>query len=515
VAVRTTSEGINMDDEDLSEVKVVEPVSADESSLQTADNQAPSRSWMTALLLGTCLGIGITVIATSILRPRDNPQPKAVANQTIKPAMTVTVTPVENDRVDLTLDTTGTVAARDLIPVLPQTNGLQIKLIPEDVKEGSLVQKGQVLAILDDSVLQTQVNQAKADMESNQADVESKQADFLSKQAAVAANQATVRQRQADLAQAEAKLEEAQKNLQRYQQLAAAGAVSQQELDTRGYTVKTALESVRVAQENIRAAQANVNSSQANTGNAQATVNKAKAGVRSSAARLQQLKTQLGQTVVRSPVVGVIAEKLARVGDVTGVPPQTQVGTVVGGTQKLFSIIKDGKLELQAKVPENQLSQVKIGARVEITSATDQRIRLEGRVREIQPVINDRKREATVKIDLPRTDLLKVGMFARAKIRTDSTQGLLIPQKAVRSQPDGSVIIFTLVGEDLDPDPNIEVKAVLARKVEVGEIINGDKVAIKSGLQLNENVVIDGAGYLKDGDHVRVVKEREQGTGNR
>ena len=55
-------------------------------------------------------------------------------------------------------------------------------------------------------------------------------------------------------------------------------------------------------------------------------INKAaKADVRSSAAKVQQLQTQLGQTVVRAPVARAIAEKLARVGDVTAVPPQTQV----------------------------------------------------------------------------------------------------------------------------------------------------------------------------------------------
>ncbi|MBC6434036.1 efflux RND transporter periplasmic adaptor subunit [Nostoc sp. HG1] len=214
-----------------------------------------------------------------------------------------------------------------------------------------------------------------------------------------------------------------------------------------------------------------------------------------TAARVQQLQTQLGQTVVRSPVAGVIAEKLARVGDVTGVPPQTQVGTVIGGTQKLFSIIQDEKLELQAKVPEIQLNQVKIGASVQITSDVDQRVRSQGRVREIQPQVNDQRREATVKIDLPPTSLLKPGMFASAAITTNSGMKIVVPQKAVQSQADSSVIVFTLSSGDI----------VRSQKVELGDPANGDKVEIKSGLQLGDRVVVDGAGYLKDGDKVRVA----------
>ena len=178
---------------------------------------------------------------------------------------------------------------------------------------------------------------------------------LASKLANTISNQAIVQQRKADLAQAQARLEEAEKNFRRYQKLAVSGGISQQELDTRSYTVKTARETVRLAQENVYSAQANVGSGKANTASAEANINKAKADVRSSIAKVQQLQAQLGQTVVRAPVSGIVAEKLARVGDVTGVPPQTQVGNIIGGTQKLFSIIRDQRLELQAQVPEIQL----------------------------------------------------------------------------------------------------------------------------------------------------------------
>jgi HlyD family secretion protein len=496
-----------MGNDGFSEVEEVESVKYGDEQNQNLAPQGSNRSWMMALLLGTCLGMGLTVMGMSLLRPRSPSPTKAVESKSVQIAMTVTAAPVASGSVNQTLDTTGTIAARDLIPVLPQVNGLQIKKIPEDVKEGAFVRQGQVLAILDDSVLQAQINQARADMESDQADVQSKQADLASKQATVTANQAIAQQRRADLAQAQARLEEAQKNLQRYQQLVASGAVSQQEYDTRAYTVKTAVESVRVAQENIRTAMANVASAQANIGNAAAMVNKSQAIVRSSAAKIEQLKTQLEQTIVRSPVSGVIAEKLARIGDVTGVPPQTQVGTVVGGAQKLFSIIKEGKLELQAKVPEVELAQVKIGSVVEVTSDLNRQASLQGRVREIQPVVNDTRREATVKIDLPTNNVFKVGMFARAKINVDTSKGMVIPQKAIQSQADGSVIVFVLSGEDLDNDQNVEVRTVRSQKVAVAELMPGDKVAIKEGLKLGEQVVIDGAGYLKDGDRVRVVSQ--------
>ncbi|WP_138497466.1 efflux RND transporter periplasmic adaptor subunit [Nostoc sp. PA-18-2419] len=485
-----------MSDESVSKLEVEEPVTSEDGSFANKLAQKQTRAWLKPLFLGTGLGIAIAFGSMAVFTRLPARQQSAVGVKKVNPAMTVTIATVEKARVIRTLKTTGTVAAHDLIPVLPQTNGLQVKSIPEDVKEGAFVKKGQVLAILDDSVLQNQISQAKADVESKQADVKSRQADLISRQADVASSQAIVKQKQADLAQAKARLEEAAKNYQRYQKLADSGTISKQELDTRSYAVKTAIEVVNLGQENVRSAQASTKSAQSNIANAQATINKAKADVKSSAARVQQLQTQLEQTVVRAPVSGVIAEKLARVGDVTGVPPQTQVGTVIGGTQKLFSIIRDEKLELQAKVPETQLIQVKVGTSVQITSDADPRVRSQGRVREIQPLVNDQRREAIVKIDLPPTTSLKPGMFAQAAITTNSAMSMIVPQKAVQSQTDSSVIVFTLSGED----------TVRAQKVELGNPANGDKVEINSGLQLGERVIVDGAAYLKDGDKVWVAK---------
>ncbi|OCQ99603.1 efflux transporter periplasmic adaptor subunit [Nostoc sp. MBR 210] len=485
-----------MSDESIPELEREEIVKVWQKSARQ-----PTRPWLTPMFMGVGVGIAIALGGMGVLTQLPARQEKAVANKITpksQPVLTVTVSPVETTRVSRTLNTTGTIAARDLIPVLPQANGLQVKIIPEDIKEGTYIKKGQVLAILDDSMLQAQMSGARAEVESKQADVGSKQAGVVSQQATVASYQAIVRQRKADLAQSKAKLEEAQKNYLRYRKLAMAGAISLQELDTRAYTVKTATEAVRLAEENIRSAQANVISAQATTGSAVANIYKAEADVRTSVAKVVQIQTQLKQTVVRAPISGIVAEKLARVGDVTGIPPQTQVGTVIGGTQKLFSIIRDGRLELQAEVPEIQLPQVEIGAAVQITSDIDNRVQLQGRVREIQPLVNDKRREATVKIDLPLTNLLRPGMFARAAITTNTALAMAVPQKAVQPQADGSAIVYTLSGDDL----------VQSQKVEVGELINSELVEIKNGLQLGDRVIVDGAGYLKDGDRVKVTGNR-------
>lgn len=403
----------------------------------------PPRSLLSGwkgVLIGTGLGIAIALGGTRFLS-RPTAKAPTVAPQSQQPAMSVTVAPVQTTRVARTLNVTGSVAARDLIPVLPQTTDLQIEQLLVD--EGDVVKKGQVMAVLDNSVLQAQINEARADVESNQA---------------------VVGQTQAALAQARATLAEAQRNFQRYQQLANAGAISRQELDTRATAATTAREAVRVAQANI---------------------NSASADVRSSSATLAQLQTQLGQTLVRAPASGLVAEATAEVGD------------VASGTQKLFSIIQNGALELQAQVPATELPQVRINTPALITYDADPRVRLQGRVREIAPLVDPESRKATVRINLPPTSLLRSGMFARAAITTATVPGLTVPAKAVLPQPDSSAIVFVLLSEN----------TVKAQTVEVEGIPNGDSVEIKNGLKPGDRVVIAGAGYLKDGDRIQVVPD--------
>ncbi len=402
-------------------------------------SQRRSRQWLIPLVVGTGLGVAITFggmrfFSRPITAPNQTPQQTAAP-----PSISVTVEPVRRTPVARSLSVTGTVAARDLISVLPQTNGLQIRQIL--VREGESVREGQAMAILDDAVIRAQIDQARANIESAQA---------------------VIGQRQAALAQARASLAEAERNLERYEQLASNGAISRQELDARATTTATTREAVRVAQANISSAEADV---------------------RSSRAGLQQLQTQLRQTVVRAPASGLVAEAIAKIGD------------VVSGSQPLFSIIQNNALELAAQVPAVQLPQVEVGAPAKVTSDTDSRVQLQGRVREIAPLVDTQSRQATVRIDLPPTSLLRPGMFARAAITTATVSGITVPAKAVVPQPDGNGIVFVLVGED----------TVQARSIEVGEVLNDGNIEISSGLSPGDRIVVAGAGYLNDGDRVRVV----------
>ncbi len=330
-----------------------------------------------------------------------------------------------------------------MLPILPQETGLQIKEVR--VEEGQVVGKGDVLAVLDNAVLQAKLNQARAEVNSSRA---------------------TVRQKQAFLSEQIAKRNQAESDLRRFQVLANQGAIGQRDLESYRTTAITAREQVRSAETDVNSAQATVES---------------------YVAQVQQIETQLARTLVRAPAGGIVAEKIARVGDVTG-------------SNKLFTIIRDGSLELQVKLPENQLPKVRLGTSAEISSDADPRINVQGRVREISPLVDAQTRQAMVKIDLPTNSLLRPGMFLRAAITVQMVSAITVPAKAVLPQTDGRSIVYVLEGQD----------TVRARRVDVGarQDSNNPEVAtveIKSGLQVSDRVVVAGAGYVKDGDRVTVV----------
>lgn len=397
------------------------------------------------LLIGLGIGVVLTAGGMTLLSQtpaRRSITPNQAANVT---GQSVTVAPVQMTNVTRTIDATGSVAAYDLLPILPEATGLQIQQVLTD--EGQTVRAGQVLVVLDQSVLQAQLNQAQAQRASAQAVVE---------------------QRQAALRQQTATLAEAQSNLRRYQQLASAGAISRQELETRTTTVAT---------------------SQAALGASQAGVTSAQADVQSAIAQVQQLQTQLAQTTVRAPADGTIAERFARVGDVTS------------ATGRLFTLIRNNALELQVRLPSTQLAQVKVGAPVRVTSDSDRRINLQGSVREIAPLVDPKTRQATVRVSLPSSPLLRSGQFLRAALTVQTTQAMTIPAKSVLPQTDGQSTVFVL-----QPDNTVRAQQIEIGTRQTGNDPNTARAEVIRGLNVGDRVVIAGAGYLKDGDRVTVVQ---------
>ncbi|MEM1279084.1 MAG: efflux RND transporter periplasmic adaptor subunit [Cyanobacteria bacterium P01_H01_bin.152] len=399
------------------------------------------------LLVGIGVGVAIALIGSRVFsgNPNAADEPPAADEVSQISAQTVALASAQPGLVSEELTVTGTVQAADLLAVTPPISGLQVRDVL--VEEGDRVAAGQPLVILDDIELRTQIEQAQA-----QIDVA----------------QAQLQQQRASLSQSQARLAEAEANRQRYQSLAEQGAVSSEELDSRATQAITAREDVGVAAASITSAEANVRSQQ------------------SALARLQ---TQLNQTTVVAPLAGIVAERPA------------SVGSVSSTSNAVVSLIQGNQLELLAEVPQVQLSQVPVGAAVNVTSRTDSNIQVEGTVQEIQPLVDPETRTAQVIIGLPASDRLRSGMFLTAAIQSGQRSGLTVPATALLPQSDGSFLVY-VVGPD---------QVAMARTVETGALIPGvaeadDRVEILQGLESGEQVITAGAGFVQEGDVVTVAE---------
>lgn len=453
---------------------------AGSSSLPGTENA--KKGWLSGgkgLFLGIGIGVLLALGATRLVSSQQADAPTAappVATSSA-PSQSVTVAQVTSESVNRRLDATGSVAAFEMSPVLSQATGLQIQQVL--VEEGQVVKAGQLLARLDDSVLQAQLSQAQASVAQAEARLAELRAGSRSEE--IARAKETVRSAESAVAAAESDLELAQTRVDRNKILQAEGAIARDRLDEVYNQERSSRSQLEQAQARLR--EANQQLAQLQAGPRREVITQAEAQLAQAKAQVQSTIAQLNNTRIVAPVSGKIAERNARVGDVTS------------GSQTLFNIIENGRLELIANVPETQLPQIQPGQSVTITSDADSSLQLSGKVREIDPMIDEASRQAQVKIDLPASASLKPGMFLRASITTSAAQGLTVPAKAILPQSDGSAIAYIV-----QPDNTVK-----AQSVEVGELLSDNQVEIKSGLSVGDRVVVKGAAYLKDGDRVDVV----------
>jgi RND family efflux transporter MFP subunit len=199
-------------------------------------------------------------------------------------------------------------------------------------------------------------------------------------------------------------------------------------------------------------------------------------------ARRQADQLRLSQTSIRAPDAGIISARNAAV----GLLPQPG--------QELFRLIRGGRLEWRAELTAAEIAGLAPGLPVAVIAPTGARVA--GRLRTIGPTVDAVSRNALVYVDLPASAAesgLRAGSFARGEIELGRTPASSLPQAAVVTR-DGHSYVFV----------HTEGDRVALTRVELGRRL-GERVEITAGLDAGARVVASGAGFLADGDTVRVV----------
>jgi HlyD family secretion protein len=255
---------------------------------------------------------------------------------------------------------------------------------------------------------------------------------------------AELAQSKAAVAEAEAALAEAQANAERGRQLEPTGTISKQQFNRYITAEQTA-----------------------------------KAQLVSAQAKVHADEVRLGQTRILAPDSGVISARNAT------------VGGVVQSGQELFRLVRGGRLEWRAEVTAAELAHVRLGMPASLSVPSGAKVT--GKVRMVAPTVDPQTRNGLVYVDLPAQSEARAGMFARGEIDIGRAPALTLPQAAVVLR-EGFAYVFK-VGAD---------GRVSQIKVEAGRRV-GERIEILAGLEPQATVVESGAGFLTDGDLVRVA----------
>jgi len=205
----------------------------------------------------------------------------------------------------------------------------------------------------------------------------------------------------------------------------------------------------------------------------------AQARLASGQARLRAMQIRFNQTRLVAPDDGVISSRTAT------------VGAVAQQGQELFRLIRKQRIEWRAEVTSSDLPRIKPGQTVTILAANGET--LVGKVRVIAPSVDRATSNATVYVDLPAGSKASAGMFASGQFELGRSEALMVRQSAVVMR-DGFSYVYR-VGAD---NKVVQTKVALGRRL-------GDQVEILHGIHAETPIVAQGAGFLANGDLVKVV----------
>ncbi|HEY1393480.1 MAG TPA: efflux RND transporter periplasmic adaptor subunit [Methylibium sp.] len=343
------------------------------------------------------------------------------------------------------LQATGYVTARRQATVSTQITGTLTQVL---IEEGDRVQKGQVIARLEDSALRAALNAAQANVQTAQAQV----------------------------VQAQAQLTQAQADARRQEELAASGMLSKQAAEQARTAVATYAAALEARRREVEAARAQA---------AQAQVN-------------------FDYTVVRAPFAGVVTVKAAQVGEI--VSPLSAGG---GFTRTGVGTIVDmDSLEVDVDVNEAYIGQVKPDMPAEAVLDAYPDWRIPAHVIAIVPSADRGKATVKVRVAMEQKDARIVPdmgvrvSFLGSKPAASAAQppkGVLVPPQAVAQRDDVGAVVFVVV------DGKVRQHAVKPAAQDYGamKLLQDDAGGVKAG----DRVVLAPPPALREGSTVKIEGE--------
>jgi RND family efflux transporter MFP subunit len=179
---------------------------------------------------------------------------------------------------------------------------------------------------------------------------------------------------------------------------------------------------------------------------------------------------------VPAPIAGVVTERRAN------------VGLNVDPSMALFTVVDLSTVWVVADVYEHDFAAVRTGSSATVTAAAYPGFRFDGRVSYIDPQVRNDTRTAKLRVEVPNRDgRLRLGMYVDVSLlETSRAQTAVVPVAALQPMGDRYVVYV----------PGAANGTFVERGVKIGQR-SGDVVQVESGLAPGEQVVIEGAFFLR------------------
>ncbi len=214
------------------------------------------------------------------------------------------------------------------------------------------------------------------------------------------------------------------------------------------------------------------------------SVELAQASVKAAQAQLALARNALADTVIRSPLTGVISKR------------HVQMGEKLSPDMPVYSIVDLRNLTLEAQVPASEVPRVKVGQEVQFRVDGYGTRAFSGTVARINPSAEAGSRSMLVYISVLNSDsALRAGMFAKGSITTEkSAVRPLMPLAALRRENNQDVVY------------KIDGNKVVAQTVSIG-LRNDDDgmVEVINGLKHGERVMLARLDGVKPGSKVKIT----------
>lgn len=322
------------------------------------------------------------------------------------------------------LSVNGTIKAREEAAAGTDLNGLTVLALNAD--QGDTVKKGQVLAVLDRSLLDTQLTQTEASR---------------------AQAEANIAQMKAQIGDAQVAVRQGREGLDRATALQEKGVAAKMQLDNAVNAYDSARARLVSAEKAVTASEAQL-----------AVID----------AQKENILVQIAKTEVRAPADGLVLARNATLG-----------GIVSASAGPLFRIAIGSEFELAATIAETSLPRLEPGMPVEVVPAGSKQP-LAGQIRRISPEVDQRSRLGMLYISIAEGNGVRAGNFARGEIEAVRRTCISVPASAVTFR--GHDAFLQVVENGKVKTVPVTLGARADGHVEVGSgVAEGEEVVARAG----------------------------------